>query len=195
MKLSFIVFFSPTLYLIHQQILLSEYSKCMHNHFGHYPDSGHRHLLSGSLPSFLNCSFSILASLGLVSQWSEIPFKDVNQITYFLCPKVSDGFPLRLDTLAFKCSQKTLRRRQWQPTPVFLPGKSQGRRSLVGCHLWGCTELDTTEATQQQQQKTLNPLLSENIFMYFILLFILFASPLNLGPPPSVVLAQLSPNP
>ena len=38
-------------------------------------------------------------------------------------------------------------RRQWQPTPVFLPGESQGRGSLVGCHLWGCTESDTTEAT------------------------------------------------
>ena len=43
-------------------------------------------------------------------------------------------------------------RRKWQPTPVFLPGESQGRRSLVGCHLWGCTESDTTEATWQQQQ-------------------------------------------
>ena len=32
------------------------------------------------------------------------------------------------------------RRRQWHPTPVLLPGKSHGRRSLVGCHLWGCTE-------------------------------------------------------
>ena len=38
-------------------------------------------------------------------------------------------------------------RRKWQPNPVFLPGESQGRGSLVGCHLWGCTELDTTEAT------------------------------------------------
>ena len=28
-------------------------------------------------------------------------------------------------------------RRKWQPTPVFLPGESQGRGSLVGCHLWG----------------------------------------------------------
>ena len=43
-------------------------------------------------------------------------------------------------------------RRKWQPTPVFLPGESQGWGSLVGCHLWGCTESDTTEATQQQQQ-------------------------------------------
>src|SRR5574340_841431 len=36
-------------------------------------------------------------------------------------------------------------RRKWQPTPVFLPGESQGQGSLVGCHLWGCTESDTTE--------------------------------------------------
>ena len=37
-------------------------------------------------------------------------------------------------------------RRKWQPTPVFLPGESQGRASLVGCHIWGHTESghDTT---------------------------------------------------
>ena len=45
-------------------------------------------------------------------------------------------------------------RRNWQPTPVFLPGESQGQRSLMGCHLRGRTELDTTEATQQQQQQS-----------------------------------------
>ena len=38
-------------------------------------------------------------------------------------------------------------RRKWQPTPVFLPGESQGRGSLVGCCLWGRTESDTAEAT------------------------------------------------
>ena len=38
-------------------------------------------------------------------------------------------------------------RRKWQSTPVFLPGESQGLGSLVGCHLWGRTELDTTEVT------------------------------------------------
>ena len=38
-------------------------------------------------------------------------------------------------------------RRKWQPTPGFLPGESQGWGSLVGCHLWGHTELDMTEAT------------------------------------------------
>ena len=42
-------------------------------------------------------------------------------------------------------------RRKWKPTPVFLPGW----RSLVGCRLWSCAELDTTGATlwQKQQQQ------------------------------------------
>ena len=43
--------------------------------------------------------------------------------------------------------QRNFRRRQRHPTPVLLPGKSHGRRSLVGCPLWGRTESDTTEAT------------------------------------------------
>ena len=59
---------------------------------------------------------------------------------------------LELDTterLHFHFSLFTFRhwRRKWQPTPVFLPGESQGRGILVGCHLWGRTESDTTEAT------------------------------------------------
>ena len=37
------------------------------------------------------------------------------------------------------------RRRQWHPSPVLLPGKSHGQRSLVGCSAWGRQELDTTE--------------------------------------------------
>ena len=44
-------------------------------------------------------------------------------------------------------------RRKCQPTPVFLPGESQGQGSLMGCHLWGRTESDMTEATYQQQQQ------------------------------------------
>ena len=37
------------------------------------------------------------------------------------------------------------RRWRWHPTPVLLPGKSHGQRSLVGCSPWGCEESDTTE--------------------------------------------------
>ena len=40
---------------------------------------------------------------------------------------------------------KTAQRRQWQPTPVLLPGKSHGRGSLMGCSLWGLEESDTTD--------------------------------------------------
>ena len=38
-------------------------------------------------------------------------------------------------------------RRKWHPTPLFLPGESQGQDSRVGCRLWGHTELDTTKET------------------------------------------------
>ena len=37
------------------------------------------------------------------------------------------------------------RRRNWQPTPVFLPGESHGQRKLAGYNPWGLKELDTTE--------------------------------------------------
>ena len=45
----------------------------------------------------------------------------------------------------FRSLARVDRRRQWHPTPVLLPGKSHGRRSLVGCNPWGFEELDTTE--------------------------------------------------
>ena len=45
-------------------------------------------------------------------------------------------------------------RRKWQPTPVFLPREFHGQRSLAGYCPWGCTESDSTEVMQQQQQQT-----------------------------------------
>ena len=42
------------------------------------------------------------------------------------------------------------KRREWQPTPVILPGESHGQKSLVGCSPWGCKELDVTEATKHK---------------------------------------------
>ena len=47
-------------------------------------------------------------------------------------------------------------RRKWQPAPVFLPGESQGRRSLVGCRPWGRTDLDTTAAAAALNKYLLN---------------------------------------
>ena len=80
-------------------------------------------------------------------------------------------------------------RRKWQPTPVFLPGESQGQGSLVGGHLWGHTELDTTEVTQQQQQQqaevNINFILFELLTpasLYFLGPSYRIASPLQLLP-------------
>ena len=56
-------------------------------------------------------------------------------------------FCLFCDLMIFCSFMSILQRRQWQPTPVLLPGGSYGWGSLVGCHLWGRTESDTTEAT------------------------------------------------
>ena len=62
-------------------------------------------------------------------------------------------------------------RRKWQPTPMFLPGESQGLGNLVGCHLWGRTESDATEATWQQQVS----------FIYFCFDFYDFSPLTNFG--------------
>ena len=64
-------------------------------------------------------------------------------------------------------------RKKWQSTPVFLPGESQGQRSLVGCCLWGCTELGTTEATQQQQQQQQYASVSVSPHYHHLLSFII----------------------
>ena len=94
--------------------------------------------------------------------------------------------------------------RKWQPTPVFLPGESQGQGSLVGCRLRGRTESDATEATSQQQRSLwtdhrvgnnaiwmnensylkLKPthikvcLLFKSLFEFFFLIIFLFLRPL-----------------
>ena len=51
----------------------------------------------------------------------------------------------RTTNLAFHCLCRPFRRRQWHPTPVLLPGKSHGWRSLVGCSPWGRKESDKAE--------------------------------------------------
>ena len=48
-------------------------------------------------------------------------------------------------SLALKRGRLCAQRRQWHPTPVLLPGKSHGQRSLVGCSPWGRSESDMTE--------------------------------------------------
>ena len=49
-----------------------------------------------------------------------------------------DGKTMEIVTDFIWGAPKSLQRRQWHPTPVLLPGKSHGPRSLVGCSPWGC---------------------------------------------------------
>ena len=51
----------------------------------------------------------------------------------------------KIDLKKVNSASGTYQRRQWHPTPVLLPGKSHGWRSLVGCSPWGREESDTTE--------------------------------------------------
>ena len=51
----------------------------------------------------------------------------------------------------------TVRRRQWQPTPVFLPGKSHGQRSLADYSPWGCEESDTIDFTFMHWRRKWQP--------------------------------------
>ena len=66
-----------------------------------------------------------------------------------MAPKRVRFLGINLTKDAQICTLKTIkhhcRRRQWQPTPVLLPGKPHGWRSLVGCSPWGREESDTTE--------------------------------------------------
>ena len=82
--------------------------------------------------------------------WCAVGFK----ITYLL-----ESYNLILRP--YSLDLKHFWRRQWQRTPVLLPGKSHGRRILVGCSPWGCEESDMTERLIPAVQGTLKSLLLE----------------------------------
>ena len=61
-------------------------------------------------------------------------------------------------------------RRKWQPTPVFWPGESQGRGSLVGCHLWGRTRLKWLSSSSSSSRKFILDEYSVLFYLFMILL-------------------------
>ena len=67
----------------------------------------------------------------------------LGHIISHICPSMF--LPLPWGTMIKTVTRVALGRRQWHPTPVPLPGKSHGQRSLVGCSPWGRKESDTTE--------------------------------------------------
>ena len=62
-----------------------------------------------------------------------------------LAEKCLTLFPKRQRLVKLRPPKTCFQRRRWHPTPVLLPGKSHGRRSLVGCSPWGWEESDMTE--------------------------------------------------
>ena len=70
----------------------------------------------------------------------------VNTIVTSLGAQMVKNLPAMRETQVQSWVEKIPWRRECLPTPVFLPGESQGHRSLVSCRLWGYTELNTTEA-------------------------------------------------
>ena len=73
------------------------------------------------------------------------PFQSSSMLTHSHRRKSQPGGQDVSNTFGLTLASYPLQRRQWHPTPVLLPGKSHGRRSLVGCSPWGREESDTTE--------------------------------------------------
>ena len=133
----------------------------------------HGKLSSTQYKSFL-CIFSILSkgkTAALLANWKALGYETENfhdciEETNYFCTVCLISFYLYFcvtEILYISCLLFTFSnfkisfhnwlllccfwRRKWQPTPVFLPGESQGQGSLVGCRLWGCAESDMTEVT------------------------------------------------
>ena len=95
----------------------------------------HNSFVSFNLGYFIRFSLSLMKLVFLGNVASYLP--DFNQFE-----KVELSLPF--DSVVY-CPSLSKWRRQWHPTPVLLPGKSHGWRSVVGCSPWGCQESDTTE--------------------------------------------------
>ena len=63
----------------------------------------------------------------------------------FLVAQTVKNLPTMQETWVQSLGREDLLEKKWQPTPVFLPGKSHGQRSLVGNSPWGHKESDMTE--------------------------------------------------
>ena len=98
-------------------------------------------------------------SIGFSRQeyWSELPFPPPGDLLH---PGIEPGsLALQADSLPSEPIYKILMKgvpggRAWQPTPIFLPGESQGQRSLAGCSPWGCKESETTEMTEATEHSS-----------------------------------------
>ena len=71
----------------------------------------------------------------------------LSEVRASLVAQLVKNLPVMQETWVQSLGWEEPWRREWQPTPVFLPGESHGQRSLVGYSPWGPKESDTTEVT------------------------------------------------
>ena len=102
------------------------------------------------------CQASLSVEFSRQEYWTTLPFPSLGDLSNPGIEPTSLASPALAGRFLTNCTNwealntedlEINRRRQWRSTPVFLPGESQGQRSLVGCCLWGRKESDTIEAT------------------------------------------------
>ena len=76
-----------------------------------------------------------------------LPLKEFRIMIVKMIKNLENKMELQINRLETRIEkmQEMFNKHLWQPTPVLLPGKYHGQRSLVGCSPWGCKESDTTE--------------------------------------------------
>ena len=103
----------------------------------------HSFFIHSSVEGHLGC-FHVLTVV-IVLQWTLWHMCLLEWFSQDTCPVVGLLGPMVGLFLVFKEISILFWRRRWHPTPVLLPGKSHGQRSLVGCSPWGRWGSDTTE--------------------------------------------------
>ena len=96
-------------------------------------------------PTKLSSSRCELPALARCLAWWEVTEHSTVPGTGYSQQSYMASLVLQIMFHFMSVTQELAWRRQWQPTPVLLPGKSHGQRSLVGCSPWGRTESDMTE--------------------------------------------------
>ena len=123
----------------------------------------------GPIPIYMvyqSCGKMCMHVYTLKNCWKNV-YQNINSYPQWvsLLPQAVKNLPAVQETQVFSWVRKIPWRREWLPTPVFLPGEFHGQRSLAGYSPWGCKELDMNER--------LTLLLSSSMvgicaFMYFL---------------------------
>ena len=108
----------------------------------HHTHTGTREYTGTLVPQSLACNAGTVQPICFVT----LSFRSLGYSSPYSCLIFSKQKSTEAKgSEGLECVTNPIQRRQWHPTPVLLPGKSHGWRSLVGCSPWGREESDTTE--------------------------------------------------